>query len=272
MAAVLRRASDRPQWPVLGPGSAPELAVLVNDGQVHIVQAAVVLGAIAHLDAADVEAAHGFQRIAQALARGGLAGMLEAFHQHLGRHIALDDRGRQVHAGLLRRLGDLLDDGLGDGALVREDLADDDAVAVGKTVVMMGYPSGPDRLLALLDDVESRGIQQRYGTPMAQLAYLAETKRIQPLTTQGSITDLDPRRIVYDARTAEGGSGAPLFGPSGRVIGVNFAVFTENQASNFAVPIRFAQLLLARSGWQAPEPKEGEAAAQTGHAGQSGAH
>ena len=134
---------------------------------------------------------------------------------------------------------------------------DPDAVAVGKTVVMMGYPSGPDRLLALLDDAESRGIQQRYGTPMAQLAYLAETKRIQPLTTQGSITDLDVRRIVYDARTAEGGSGAPLFGPSGRVIGVNFAVFTENQASNFAVPTRFAISLLERTGWTAP-PKDGK--------------
>ncbi|HEV8168355.1 MAG TPA: trypsin-like peptidase domain-containing protein [Pyrinomonadaceae bacterium] len=142
---------------------------------------------------------------------------------------------------------------------------DPDAVAVGKTVVMMGYPSGPDRLLALLDEAESRGIQQRYGTPMAQLAYLAETKRIQPLTTQGSITDLDVRRIVYDARTAEGGSGAPLFGPSGRVIGVNFAVFTENQASNFAVPIRFSTGLLERSGWEAPakDAKEGETASQT---------
>jgi S1-C subfamily serine protease len=151
--------------------------------------------------------------------------------------------------------------------------ADSDAVAVGKTVVMMGYPSGPDRLLALLDDAESRGIQQRYGTPMAQLEYLAQTKRIQPLTTQGSITDLDVRRIVYDARTAEGGSGAPLFGPSGRVIGVNFAVFTENQASNFAVPIRFGLPLLQRAGWEAPakEPKEGDATSQSsGHAAQSG--
>jgi serine protease Do len=150
---------------------------------------------------------------------------------------------------------------------------DPDAVAVGKTVVMMGYPSGPDRLLALLDDAESRGIQQRYGTPMAQLGYLAETKRIQPLTTQGSITDLDVRRIVYDARTAEGGSGAPLFGPSGRVIGVNFAVFTENQASNFAVPIRFGIVLLERTGWEAPakETKEVETTASqtSGHA-QSG--
>jgi S1-C subfamily serine protease len=150
---------------------------------------------------------------------------------------------------------------------------DPDAVAVGKTVVMMGYPSGPDRLLALLDDAESRGIQQRYGTPMAQLGYLAETKRIQPLTTQGSITDLDVRRIVYDARTAEGGSGAPLFGPSGRVIGVNFAVFTENQASNFAVPIRFAISLLERSGWKAPpkDVKDMETAGQpSGYAPQPG--
>src|SRR5215212_3451720 len=147
---------------------------------------------------------------------------------------------------------------------------DTDAVAVGKTVVMMGYPSGPDRLLALLDDAESRGIQQRYGTPMAQLAYLAETKRIQPLTTQGNITDLDVRRIVYDARTAEGGSGAPLFGPSGRVIGVNFAVFTENQASNFAVPIRFSLGLLERAGWEAPAKEESETAGQSSGHAQSG--
>lgn len=133
---------------------------------------------------------------------------------------------------------------------------DQDAVAVGKTVVMMGYPSGPDRLLALLDDAESRGIQQRYGSLDSLLGYLAESRRIQPLTTQGNITDLDVRRIAYDARTAEGGSGAPVFGPTGRVIGVNFAVFTENQASNFAVPIQYGITLLERAGWKAPPPKD----------------
>ena len=134
---------------------------------------------------------------------------------------------------------------------------DPDAVAVGKTVVMMGYPSGPNRLLALLDDAESRSIQQRYGGSLdALLGYLSETRRINPATTQGSITDLDVRRIAYDARTAEGGSGAPLFGPSGRVIGVNFAVFTENQASNFAVPIRYGFTLLQRTGWQPPPARD----------------
>lgn len=131
-----------------------------------------------------------------------------------------------------------------------------DAVAVGKTVVMMGYPSGPDRLLALLDDAESRGIQQRYTSLDALLGYLSESRRIQPLTTQGNITDLDVRRIAYDARTAEGGSGAPVFGPTGRVIGVNFAVFTENQASNFAVPIQYGVSLLERAGWKFPPEKD----------------
>lgn len=137
---------------------------------------------------------------------------------------------------------------------------DEKSVAVGKMVVMMGYPSGPDRLLALLEDAESRDIQQRYGSLDALLGYLAEKRRIQPLTTQGSITDLDERRISYDARTAEGGSGAPLFGPSGSVIGVNFAIFTENQASNFAVPIQYAINLLERAGWTHPAPMDPNAA------------
>jgi S1-C subfamily serine protease len=133
---------------------------------------------------------------------------------------------------------------------------DVDAVAVGKTVVMMGYPLGPDRLLAFLDDAEARSIQQRYQTLDSILGYLASVRRIQPQTTQGNITDLDVRRIVYDARTAEGGSGAPVFGPTGRVIGVNFAILTGNQASNFAVPIQYGVTLLQSSGWKFPPEKD----------------
>src|SRR5437764_5061633 len=140
---------------------------------------------------------------------------------------------------------------------------DSDTVAIGRIVVTMGYPSGPDRLLAMLDESEARGIQNRYGSTESLLSYLAQTKHIRPLMTQGNITDLDGRRIVYDARTGEGGSGGPLFGPSGRVIGITFAIFTENTASNFAVPIHFAISLLEKSGWTAPvtpEPEQKDAA------------
>lgn len=131
---------------------------------------------------------------------------------------------------------------------------DTDAVAIGKTVVTMGYPSGPDRLLAMVDDDEAKSINQRFGNSRQNLVnFLAQSKKILPLTTQGAITDLDARRIVHDAKTAEGGSGAPLFGQSGKVIGVNFGVFTENTAANMALPVRFAVDLLTKSGWKSPE-------------------
>jgi S1-C subfamily serine protease len=143
-----------------------------------------------------------------------------------------------------------------------------ESVAVGRIVVTMGYPSGPERLLAMLPEDEARGIQSRYGSYDSLLTYLAQTKHVHPLMTQGNITDLDARRIVYDARTGEGGSGGPLFGPSGRVIGITFAIFTENTASNFAVPIHYAVSLLEKAGWTSPVPAEPEqkdaATAQTG--------
>jgi S1-C subfamily serine protease len=142
---------------------------------------------------------------------------------------------------------------------------------VGNMVVTMGYPNGPDRLLATLEETEARSVLARYGSVEASLNYLAQNKHIAPLMTQGNITDLNTRKIVYDARTGEGGSGAPLFGPSGRVIGITFAVFTENTASNFAVPVRYALTLLEKSGWTAPknpeEEKEGANSQSNGRPG-----
>jgi S1-C subfamily serine protease len=140
--------------------------------------------------------------------------------------------------------------------------AGSDAAAIGKTVVSMGYPNGPDRLLAMTDEGEARSINSRCsGSRQCIITFLAQNRRIAPLTTQGTITDLDQRRVVHDAKTAEGGSGAPLFGQTGKVIGVNFGVFTENNAANMAVPIRFAVDLLRLAGWKSPE--ELQAAAQS---------
>lgn len=138
---------------------------------------------------------------------------------------------------------------------------DSDAATIGKTVVTMGYPNGPDRLLAMVDDQEAKSINARFGNSRQNLInFLAQSRKIVPLTTQGAITDLDTRRIVHDAKTAEGGSGAPLFGQTGEVIGVNFGVFTENTAANMAVPIRFAFDLLKRAGWKSPEELQQETA------------
>jgi hypothetical protein len=147
---------------------------------------------------------------------------------------------------------------------IEEDSA---AATIGKTVVTMGYPSGPDRLLAMVDDDEAKSINSRFGNSRQNLInFLAQSRKIVPLTTQGAITDLDARRIVHDAKTAEGGSGAPLFGQTGKVIGVNFGVFTENTAANMAVPVRFALDLLKKAGWKSPEEVKQQQDAQVASA------
>jgi S1-C subfamily serine protease len=135
------------------------------------------------------------------------------------------------------------------------------AVTVGKEVVGMGYPNGPERLLATLPEEEAAGIQARYGRSLVSLlAYLASVNKVTPQTTKGIITDLNPARIVHSAATFEGGSGAPLFGDSGRVIGVNFAVYPENTASNMAIPAKAVLTLLGRAGWTPPVQEPASAA------------
>ncbi|MEJ7624579.1 MAG: trypsin-like peptidase domain-containing protein [Pyrinomonadaceae bacterium] len=171
----------------------------------------------------------------------------------------------------VRQLGTREDIAIGsvDAALLPPGIAslpldsDAESAAIGKTVVTMGYPSGPDRLLAMVDDAEAKSINQRFGNSRQNLInFLAQSQKIEPLTTQGAITDLAARRIVHDAKTAEGGSGAPLFGQAGKVIGVNFGVFTENTAANMAVPVRFATDLLHKAGWKSPEELKQQAEKQ----------
>lgn len=129
-----------------------------------------------------------------------------------------------------------------------------DAVGVGKTVVMMGYPTSEERILATLPDEESFQIQQQYGTSLSDLLnHLADRNFIRPLTSQGNITDIEGQRVVYEASSAEGASGAPLFGQSGRVIAVNFGMFLQMQNVNFAAPIKYAIPLLQRAGWLGDE-------------------
>lgn len=137
----------------------------------------------------------------------------------------------------------------------------DGAITVGKEVVGMGYQNGPERLLATLPENEVASIQARFGRSLISLlTYLATVNRIAPQTTKGIITDLNAERIVHNAATFEGGSGAPLFGDTGRVIGVNFAVYPENNASNMAIPAKPVLTLLSRAGWTPPAQEQGSAA------------
>lgn len=122
-----------------------------------------------------------------------------------------------------------------------------DASVSGGAVVLMGYATGIDALLARADESTLRSIAKTtQGKSELVLDELAKRNLIRPIVTQGHIGDILPDKIVYDAQTTSGGSGGPLFNQNGRVVGVNYAILEGFGGSNFGIPIRYAHSMLAR--------------------------
>jgi len=119
-----------------------------------------------------------------------------------------------------------------------------EATVTGDPVVLIGYPTGIEGILARAgSDVTQKiaGGNQDVNRVMSQLA---SQRLIRPTTTQGHIGDVLEDKIVYDAATTSGGSGGPLFNREGKVIGINFAVLRDFGGSNLAVPVKYAKDLL----------------------------
>jgi len=53
--------------------------------------------------------------------------------------------------------------------------------------------------------------------------------------------------LVYDAQTTSGGSGGPVIGLNGKVVGVNYAILNGFAGASFAVPAYNARELLNKS-------------------------
>jgi len=120
-------------------------------------------------------------------------------------------------------------------------------VASGQSVVLLGYPAGLEGLIARTNNI-SKANRRLYGnlSYRTQLNELAASSKIRPQSTQGHISDVSPQ-LVYDARTDEGGSGGPVFGANGKVIGINQAILMSSQSTaSFGVPIRHGLALLKK--------------------------
>jgi len=118
----------------------------------------------------------------------------------------------------------------------------------GSPVVLIGYPTGVEGILARIDEPTLKQIAQTVGNSTEGLVQeLARRKLIRPLVTQGHLGVVGPDQLVYDAQTTHGGSGGPVFDSSGKVIGVNFAILSDFSGSNFAVPISRAAKILETS-------------------------
>jgi S1-C subfamily serine protease len=114
----------------------------------------------------------------------------------------------------------------------------------GSRVILLGYPTGLNSILARLEPALVQEILAGVTDTASLIAGLAARDAIAPVITQGALNEVRERRLVYDAETTSGGSGGPVFGPDGTVIGVNFAITRDFDGSNFGVPIEFARNLI----------------------------
>ena len=119
------------------------------------------------------------------------------------------------------------------------------ASVAGDPVVLIGYPTGIEGILARAgDDTTEKVTENAHQITQVVSRLQAERPTCLTTTTQGHIGDVLKDKIVYDAATTSGGSGGPLFNRDGKVIGVNFAVLNNFGGSNLAVPIRYADELV----------------------------
>jgi S1-C subfamily serine protease/DNA-binding NarL/FixJ family response regulator len=126
-------------------------------------------------------------------------------------------------------------------------LDDDPKAAVsGDPVVLIGYPTGINAILARGTEDTIRAIASKTNDLDGLMTELATRNLIRPVNTQGHIGDVLKDKIIYDAQTTSGGSGGPLFNSEGKVIAVNVAILRDFGGSNFAIPVRYAKQLLTQ--------------------------
>jgi serine protease Do len=92
----------------------------------------------------------------------------------------------------------------------------------GQLVTVMGYPMGIAGMVAK----SPAGIYERMAyrhNDISAASELAALSLIRPSTTCGHLGDVVGEKLIYDAPTAHGGSGGPVFNTKGEVIGVNSA-------------------------------------------------
>jgi S1-C subfamily serine protease len=94
--------------------------------------------------------------------------------------------------------------------------------APGQLVTVIGYPMGIAGMVAK----SPTGIYERMAyrhNDINAASELAALSLIRPSTTCGHLGDVVGDKLIYDAPTAHGGSGGPVFNNRGEVIGVNSA-------------------------------------------------
>ena len=113
----------------------------------------------------------------------------------------------------------------------------------GERVTVIGYPMGIAGMVAKSPtDIYDR-LAYRHND-ISAASELAALSLIRPSATWGHLGDVVGDKLIYDAPTAHGGSGGPVFNDKGEVIGVNSAYMDGFTGGTLGVSVNCLRPLL----------------------------
>jgi hypothetical protein len=114
----------------------------------------------------------------------------------------------------------------------------------GELVSVVGYPMGILGMVAKSPPAVYDRLAYRHDDQGAA-SELAALSLIRPSATCGHLGDVVGDKLIYDAPTAHGGSGGPVFDSQGKVIGINAAYLDGFSGGTMGVSVRALKPLIA---------------------------
>lgn len=113
----------------------------------------------------------------------------------------------------------------------------------GDLVTVIGYPMGIAGMVAKSPPAVYERLAYRHDD-IGAANELAALSLIRPSATVGHLGDVVGQKLIYDAPTAHGGSGGPVFNSRGEVIGINAAYIDGFSGGTMGVSVQALQPLL----------------------------
>lgn len=116
----------------------------------------------------------------------------------------------------------------------------------GQLVTVIGYPMGIAGMVAK----SPTGIYERLAyrhNDISAASELAALSLIRPSATCGHLGDVVGDKLIYDAPTAHGGSGGPVFNTKGEVIGINSAYMDGFSGGTLGVSVEALRPLILQA-------------------------